>query len=69
MVVLIGLLEVVVQSVNFIKARPLKARQHLFVVRLKRIFAMNEEENTTMYCFIVMQGGFPKAKFFCMCMT
>ena len=47
-----GVLEAVVKTVNFIEARTLKAR--LF-------------QRLCDYCFILMQGGFPKAKFFCVC--
>jgi len=36
--------------------------------RLKLVFsnfiAMNSEQSTAIHCFIVMQGGFPKAQFF-----
>ena len=51
-----GVFEVVVKTVNFIKARPLKAR----------LFQLLCDE-LEIYCFIVMQGGFLKAKFFYVC--
>ena len=57
-----GVLEVVVETVNFIKARPLKAR--LFQRLCDELGC-----TTTIYCFTVLQGGFPRAKFFYVCMN
>ena len=52
-----GVLEVVVKTVNFIKARPLEAR--LFQRLCDKL-----RSNHNNLLFIVMQDGFPKAKFF-----
>ena len=55
-----GVLEVVVKTVNFIKARPLTAR--LFQSLRDELEA---DHHNLMY--LVMQGAFPKAKLFCGC--
>ena len=56
-------LEVAVKTVNFIKAKLLKA--WLFQRLCDELRAnRNNVLFYCMYCFIVLQGGFPKAKFF-----